>query len=54
MLSTKPVEDETDDEDDEVFEEIKEIVFWENAGFKRDWGCYDFAYIKLYSAWRDA
>lgn len=54
MLPTKPVEGETG-ELSELFEEIKEIVFFENAfPGKTDWSCYPFEYQKLFAAWRDA
>jgi len=53
MLPTKPTAEENDAPGG-LFEEIKSIVFWENAGFKTDWDCYPFEYKKLFAMWRDA
>lgn len=54
MLPTKPVEDD-EDEDDEVFDEIRELIFWENSfPGSTDWKCHPFEYQKLFAAWRDA
>ncbi|MCD9188235.1 MAG: hypothetical protein LUM44_17600 [Pyrinomonadaceae bacterium] len=36
----------------ELFEEIENLVFWENAGFKTDWSVYSFEILKLYATWR--
>lgn len=54
MLPTKPIENENDDEDD-VFDQIREIVFWENSfPGSTDWNCYPAGYKKMFAAWRDA
>ena len=36
-----------------IYEDISDIVFWENAGIKTDWSLYPFEYMQLRALWRD-
>jgi hypothetical protein len=38
----------------DLVDEIEDIISWEDAGFKTDWSCYGFEYMRLVKAWREA
>ncbi len=55
LLPTKHNPFDVDDADpsDEIFDEVKDIILWQNAGFETDWAAYDFEYQTLVKTWRE-